>query len=253
MTNFSDMLSKAKAMQDKMKDVQEQIKKIEVEGFSGGDLVKVTLTGDYEIKSIKINEDAKKENQEIINDLIKLKVKIKLITDGDVSGALLVTDDKFSVDLFLGIGGGPEGVLAAAALDAYECFFQGRFLFKTEKDKNRAKKMGIKDFDKKYELEEIVSGDSIFCATGITSGELVSGIKLENNELGGAILDVFSQEPIPKDSNLWDTPNLIITPHISSDSKDNYIEMVLKIFFKNLKLFLENKELYNQIDRKLGY
>ncbi len=70
MTNFSDMLSKAKAMQDKMKDVQEQIKKIEVEGFSGGDLVKVTLTGDYEIKSIKINEDAKKENQEIINDLI---------------------------------------------------------------------------------------------------------------------------------------------------------------------------------------
>ena len=70
MTNFSDMLSKAKAMQDKMQDVQEQIKKIEVEGFSGGDLVKVTLTGDYEIKSIKINEDAKKENQEIINDLI---------------------------------------------------------------------------------------------------------------------------------------------------------------------------------------
>tara|TARA_Y100000591_G_scaffold220424_1_gene191866 strand:+ start:328 stop:1269 length:942 start_codon:yes stop_codon:yes gene_type:complete len=121
-------------------------------------------------------------HKEIINDLIKLKVNIKLITDGDVSGALLVTNDKFGVDLFLGIGGGPEGVLAAAALDAYECCFQGRFLFKTEKDKSRAKKMGIKDFDKKYELQEIVSGDSIFCATGITSGELVSGIKLENNE-----------------------------------------------------------------------
>ena len=121
-------------------------------------------------------------HKEIINDLIKLKFNIKLITDGDVSGALLVTNDKFGVDLFLGIGGGPEGVLAAAALDAYECCFQGRFLFKTEKDKSRAKKMGIKDFDKKYELQEIVSGDSIFCATGITSGELVSGIKLENNE-----------------------------------------------------------------------
>ena len=78
-------------------------------------------------------------------------------------------------------------------------------------------------------------------------------IKLKKNELGGAILDVFSHEPIPKNSNLWDTPNLIITPHISSDSKGNYIEMVLEIFFKNLKLFIENKELINQIDRKLGY
>jgi phosphoglycerate dehydrogenase-like enzyme len=78
-------------------------------------------------------------------------------------------------------------------------------------------------------------------------------IKLEKNELAGAILDVFSHEPIPKNSNLWDTPNLIITPHISSDSQGNYIEMILKIFFKNLKLFIENKELINQIDRNLGY
>ena len=78
-------------------------------------------------------------------------------------------------------------------------------------------------------------------------------IKLEKNELAGVILDVFSKEPIPKDSKLWDVPNLVITPHISSDSQGNYIEMVLKIFFKNLKLFIENKELINQIDKKLGY
>tara|TARA_B100000941_G_C28074439_1_gene335691 strand:- start:97 stop:417 length:321 start_codon:yes stop_codon:yes gene_type:complete len=70
MNNFSDMLSKAKVMQEKMKEVQEQIKKIEVVGVSGGDLVKVTLTGDYELKSILINDEAKKEGQEIINDLI---------------------------------------------------------------------------------------------------------------------------------------------------------------------------------------
>jgi nucleoid-associated protein EbfC len=70
MTNFSDMLSKAKAMQDKMKEAQDQIKKIEVEGEAGGNLVKVILTGDYEIKSIIISNVAKKENQEIINDLI---------------------------------------------------------------------------------------------------------------------------------------------------------------------------------------
>ena len=71
MTNFTDMLSKAKAMQDKMKEAQEQIKKIEVEGLAGGSLVKVILTGDYELKSITISEEAKKESQEIINDLIK--------------------------------------------------------------------------------------------------------------------------------------------------------------------------------------
>ena len=70
MTNFSDMLSKAKAMQEKMKEAQEQIKRIEVEGVSGGDLVKVILTGDYEIKSILISDEAKKEKQEIVNDLI---------------------------------------------------------------------------------------------------------------------------------------------------------------------------------------
>ena len=121
-------------------------------------------------------------HNEIINQLKKLKVNLKLITDGDVSGALLVTNDKYKVDIFLGIGGGPEGVLAAAALDSFNCSFQGRFLFKTEDDKRRARNMGIIDLSKKYELNEIVSGDSIFCATGITSGDLVSGIKIEGKK-----------------------------------------------------------------------
>ena len=121
-------------------------------------------------------------HKEIIDELKLLNVKIKLITDGDVSGALLVTNKKYNVDLFLGIGGGPEGVLAASALDAYNCFFQGQLLFDNENDKSRAKKMGVKDLTKKYDLNEIISGDSIFCATGITSGDLVSGIEIHNNE-----------------------------------------------------------------------
>jgi fructose-1,6-bisphosphatase II / sedoheptulose-1,7-bisphosphatase len=115
-------------------------------------------------------------HKKIIEELKSLNVKLKLISDGDVSGALLVSDSKYDVDIFLGIGGGPEGVLAASALDAYDCFFQGKFIFDNEKDKIRAKQMGISDFEKKYELNEIVSGDSIFCATGITSGDLVNGI-----------------------------------------------------------------------------
>ena len=121
-------------------------------------------------------------HKQIIEELKKLKVNLKLITDGDVSGALLVTEDKYNVDIFLGIGGGPEGVLAAAALDAYNCNFQGRFLFETDEDKSRALKMGINDLKRKYYLNEIVTGDSIFCATGITSGDLVSGIKIEDNK-----------------------------------------------------------------------
>tara|TARA_Y100000996_G_scaffold294512_1_gene233031 strand:- start:602 stop:1402 length:801 start_codon:yes stop_codon:yes gene_type:complete len=116
-------------------------------------------------------------HKEIIEEAKKLKLKTKLISDGDVSGALLVTDEKFEVDLFLGIGGGPEGVLAACALDAYNCGFQGKFIFDDDISKKRAKDMGIVDFEKKYELKDIIKGDSIFCATGITNGELVKGIE----------------------------------------------------------------------------
>ena len=121
-------------------------------------------------------------HKEIIAKLKKLKVNLRLLTDGDVAGALLVTDKKYSVDIFLGIGGGPEGVIAASALDAFNCKFQARFLFKTDEDILRAKNLGIKDLNKKYELNEIVKGESIFCATGITSGELVNGVKFDNGK-----------------------------------------------------------------------
>ena len=117
----------------------------------------------------------------LIEELKMLGVKVKLITDGDVLGALYVSNSKFNVDIFLGIGGGPEGVLAAAALDAYDCHFQGRFIFDNDKDISDANKMGITDLNKKYELNEIVKGDSIFCATGITASEVLSGIDIKGN------------------------------------------------------------------------
>ena len=77
--------------------------------------------------------------------------------------------------------------------------------------------------------------------------------KLTKNELAGAILDVFEPEPIEPDSKLWDTPNLVITPHVSSDDGESYVRLTLELFVKNLKLFIENKPLVNQIDKKLGY
>ena len=120
-------------------------------------------------------------HKKIIDQLKKMNVNTKLISDGDVSGALMVTDDKYDVDIFLGIGGGPEGVLAASAIDSFNCKFQGRFIFDKEKDIKRAKLMGIENLNKKYDLKEIIKGDSIFCATGITSGDLVKGISLKDD------------------------------------------------------------------------
>ena len=120
------------------------------------------------------------KHKKIIDELKELKVNLKLITDGDVLGALYVSDPKYNVDIFLGIGGGPEGVLAASALDAYGCHFQGRFIFDNDKDISEAKKMGIIDLNRKYELNEIVKGDSIFCATGITSGDVLAGVHIDN-------------------------------------------------------------------------
>jgi fructose-1,6-bisphosphatase II / sedoheptulose-1,7-bisphosphatase len=137
---------------------------------------------DKEISSITVCVMDRPRHKKIINKLKDLDVNIKLITDGDVLGALYVSDPKYKVDMYLGIGGGPEGVLAASALDAFGCHFQGRFIFDNDKDINEAKKIGIKDMNKKYELNEIIRGDSIFCATGITSSEILTGIKIENKD-----------------------------------------------------------------------
>ena len=134
-----------------------------------------------EISSITACLMDRPRHKKLIHKLKELNVNLKLITDGDVLGALYVSDPKYNVDIYLGIGGGPEGVLAASALDAYDCHFQGRFIFDNKKDINQAKEMGIKDLSKKYELHEIIRGDSIFCATGITSSNVIEGIKIEND------------------------------------------------------------------------
>ena len=77
--------------------------------------------------------------------------------------------------------------------------------------------------------------------------------KLKKNELAGAVLDVFDLEPIDTNSKLWDTPNLVITPHVSSDDGDSYVRLTLELFIKNLQLFIDEKPLINQIDKKLAY
>ena len=119
-------------------------------------------------------------HNKIIVSLKKMKVNLKLITDGDISGVIYVVDNKSPVDMYLGTGGGPEGVLAAAALSCYGGQIQTRLVL-DEKEAIRARKMGITDLKKKYNLDDMIKGDVIFCATGITPGDLTDGIKEYEN------------------------------------------------------------------------
>ena len=113
----------------------------------------------------------------IIQDLKSMNVNISFITDGDVSGVISVSNPKSKIDIFLGIGGGPEGVLAAAALDCLGCQMQTRLFFQDEDEKIRAKNLGITNLQKKYNINEMIRDDVIFCATGVTDGDLVKGIR----------------------------------------------------------------------------
>ena len=117
----------------------------------------------------------------IIKELTRMNVKINYITDGDIAGALSVIGKKPKNDIYYSTGGGPEGVIVAAALSCYGGQIQGKLVLNAE-EKIRAKKLGIKNFDKKYNIEDMVSGDVIFCASGVTSGDLASGVKDLGNE-----------------------------------------------------------------------
>ena len=112
----------------------------------------------------------------IVSELTKMNVSINYISDGDIAGALSVIGDKPKNDIYYSTGGGPEGVIVAAALSCYGGQIQGRLLL--EKDEIiRAKKLGIIDFDKKYNINDMIKGDVIFCASGVTTGDLANGIK----------------------------------------------------------------------------
>ena len=142
-------------------------------------------------KNIKLLSDAKNispdkltacvlerpRHERIIDSLNSMGVKINFISDGDVSGVISVADPKFNIDIYLGTGGGPEGVLAAAALACLNCQMQTRLVFQDDEEKKRARKIGIKELNIKYSINDMVKGDVIFCASGVTDGDLVKGIK----------------------------------------------------------------------------
>jgi len=135
-----------------------------------------------EAKNKKINQITacilkRPRHDKIISTLNALNVKINFIQDGDVTGVISVVDKNSPIDIYLGVGGGPEGVLAASALACLNGQMQTRLVLNNKDEINRAKKLGINDPSKKYNIEDMVRGDVFFCATGVTDGEMLKGIK----------------------------------------------------------------------------
>ena len=113
---------------------------------------------------------------DIIESLRSAGARISLISDGDVAGVINTTNADTGIDLYVGQGGAPEGVLAAAALKCVGGQMQGRLVFRNEDEKGRARRVGIEEFDRKYALSELASSETVFCATGVTKGGLVDGV-----------------------------------------------------------------------------
>lgn len=115
-------------------------------------------------------------HEAIIREVRKTGARIRLITDGDVSAAIATTKPETGIDLLLGIGGAPEGVLAAAALRCVGGEFQGRLAPRNDDEIERAKKMGVADIKRKFQIEELAGGDVMFAATGVTDGDYLKGV-----------------------------------------------------------------------------
>jgi len=136
-------------------------------------------------------------HEHIIKALEKMNVKINYITDGDIAGGLTVIGDNPKNDIYLSTGGGPEGVIVAAALSCFDGQMQARLILNQD-EIIRAKNLGITDFKKKYNIDEIVKGDVIFCASGVTSGDLAKGIKNFENKFEVTTLALHKSQAINK-------------------------------------------------------
>jgi fructose-1,6-bisphosphatase II / sedoheptulose-1,7-bisphosphatase len=156
-----------------------------------------------EFKSVKVSDLTvclleRDRHKKIIQSLKKMSAKIKFISDGDVLGAIYTCMDNFKVDVYVGIGGAPEGVLAAAAIKCFGGQFQGRLVISDNDEKLRATKLGITDMKKKYYLNDIIKGDVIFCAAGVTDGEMLKGIRVEGLNFLSDLLISHSEGKVTK-------------------------------------------------------
>lgn len=122
-------------------------------------------------------------HEKLIREVREAGARIRLITDGDVAGVIATARPDTGIDIYMGIGGAPEGVLAAAALRCIGGQFQGRLVFRNDDERARARRMGIEDLDRVYDLEELASGDVMFAATGVTDGTMLRGVRRVGNRI----------------------------------------------------------------------
>ena len=140
---------------------------------------------------------------EIIESLRGIGARVHLISDGDVAGVINTTNPSTGIDLYVGSGGAPEGVLAAAALKCVGGQMQGRLVFRNDDERRRADRTGITDYDKKYDLHELASGETVFCATGVTKGGLVDGVVRNNGHIETDTLVMSSADGMVRKIKSW--------------------------------------------------
>ncbi len=151
--------------------------KIDITKSPTWNLEQLAKAKDCQISDLTVIILERPRHEALIREVRDAGARIKLISDGDVSAAIATCKEETGVDLLIGIGGAPEGVLAAAALRCIGGDMQGRLKFRNEEEKVRAQKMGIKDLNKVFQLEELAAGNVMFAATGVTTGDFLQGVR----------------------------------------------------------------------------
>lgn len=160
-------------------------------------------------------------HEDLIVEVRRAGARIRLIRDGDVSGAIATCRESRGVDVLMGIGGAPEGVLAAAALQCMGGDFQGRLIWRNEEEKERAKKMGVTDLDKIYSIGDLAKGNVMFAATGVTNGDFLKGVDFYGG--GASTSSVVMRSETATIRYIEATHNFVKKPKYSFDEVENSI------------------------------
>ena len=193
---YMDKISVGPNLPENIVDLDEDIKK---------NIKNLAKAKNKNVKDICICMLDRDRHKHFIDGAKSLGSKLKLISDGDVAGSIFSALKNSEVDMYVGIGGAPEGVLAASAIKCLGGQFQARLKIDDDDEVTRAKKLGITDFKKKYFLNDIVKGDVIFCSSGVTDGELVYGIKIDDNKYHSETLALhYSQKFFKKVKKTYD-------------------------------------------------
>jgi fructose-1,6-bisphosphatase II / sedoheptulose-1,7-bisphosphatase len=156
---------------------------VDLDAPAGDNVLKLAKARGVKPEEIGVCVLDRPRHAQIIESLRQVGARVVLISDGDVAGVIYTTDPETGIDMYVGSGGAPEGVLAAAALKCVGGQFQGRLVFRNDEERARADRLGLTDFKRRYTLNELVSTDAIFAATGVTNGTLLSGVKRNNGHV----------------------------------------------------------------------